>query len=311
MKRWQPLLCLIAWLLMPLADVSAAGRLLVFVSILPQQYFVQQIGGDHVEVQVMVPPGASPATYEPSPRQMVGLAKARLYFAIGVPFEAAWMDKIAAASPALTVVHTDRGIRKRPMAAHTHDEDGAPPAAARPENGNREHPAGDVPRQTHGTPDPHIWLSPPLVERQADTIMAALMAADPAHAGDYARNGRRFRAAVEALDRDLQGILASMKGRRFMVFHPSWGYFADAYGLEQVPIEVEGKDPKPAQLQALIEEARARHIRVIFAQPQFSRRSAALVASEIGGQVVLVDPLAPNWMDNLKQVASQFAAAAR
>ena len=95
MKRWQPLLCLIAWLLMPLADVSAAGRLLVFVSILPQQYFVQQIGGDHVEVQVMVPPGASPATYEPSPRQMVGLAKARLYFAIGVPFEAAWMDKIA------------------------------------------------------------------------------------------------------------------------------------------------------------------------------------------------------------------------
>lgn len=292
------------WLLFPfllastLSALPAGGAPLpVFVSIQPQRYFVQQIGGDHVTVQVMVAPGASPATYEPKPRQMAALTQARLYFAIGVPFEAAWLDKIAAAGPAMTVVRTDQGIRKIPMAAHRHQE-------AEPHDHDEHH-------HDHGIRDPHIWLAPPLVRQQAQTICAALQAADPVHSADYAANLRRFVADIEALDREMQAIFKGRAGGQFMVFHPSWGYFAEAYGLDQVPVEIEGKDPKPAQLQALIEHARERGIRVIFVQPQFSTRSAELLAREIGGQVIFADPLAADWAGNLRAVAAQVAAALR
>ena len=320
------------WLLCPFLLAStlfalpaAAEPLPVFVSIPPQRYFVQQIGGDHVTLQVMVAPGASPATYEPKPRQMAALSEAKLYFAIGVPFEAAWLDKIAAANPAMTVIHTDRGIHKHPMAAHRHageeDDHGETGHGGR-EHGSaadgeghddeaHDHDAHDHDAHDHGIQDPHIWLSPTLVKHQAQTICEALQAADPAHADDYERNYRRFVAVVEALDRDLKAVFESKAGRQFMVFHPSWGYFAEAYDLDQVPVEIEGKDPKPAQLQALIEHARQRKIRVIFVQPQFSTRSAELLAREIGGRVVFADPLAADWADNLRAVAAQVVAALR
>ena len=301
MSPFNLLTALLVLVLAPLSGALAGDGLPVFVSILPQQYFVQQIGGEHVDVQVMVTPGASPATYEPKPRQMAALSRARLYFAIGVPFETAWLDKIAAANPTMQVVHTERGIPKQPMAEHHHGDEHGDDAGQSPEDGH----------SAPGILDPHIWLSPPLVKLQAATIMEALVAADPTHAADYERNGRRFQAAIDALDRDLKKTFAGQEGRRFMVFHPSWGYFAAAYGLVQVPIELEGKDPKPAQLQALIQYARQHHIKVIFVQPQFSRRSAAIVAAEIGGRVVPADPLALNWMENLRQVAGEFAAALR
>ena len=324
MKFVNLMIALFLLIIMPLSGALAGDGLRVFVSILPQQYFVQQIGGEHVNVQVMVAPGASPATYEPKPRQMAALSKARLYFAIGVPFETAWMDKIAAANPSMQVVHTEQGIHKQPMAAHhhegehhqedEHDEDAGQHEGEHHHEAEHHEDADQHPEDSHHGPgilDPHIWLSPPLVKVQADTIMKALMAADPAHAADYERNGRRFMAAIDVLDRDLKKMFAGQEGRRFMVFHPSWGYFAAAYGLVQVPIELEGKDPKPAQLQELIRYARQHHINVIFVQPQFSRRSAALVASEIGGRVVPADPLALNWMENLRQVAEAFATALR
>ena len=287
------------WLLVltVLSGPAGAAPLPVFVSIQPQRYFVQQIGGEHVAVEVMVAPGASPATYEPKPRQMAALTEARLYFAIGVPFETAWLDKIAAANPAMQVIHTDRGIRKRPMAAHRH--------------GASEPHGHDDPDHDHGIPDPHIWLAPPLIEHQAQTICEALQAADPAHSAEYAANLRRFAADLAALDRALRVMFADKAGQQFMVFHPSWGYFAEAYDLEQVTVEIEGKNPKPAQLQALIEHARERGIRVIFVQPQFSTRSAELLAREIGGRVVFADPLAADWAANLKAVAAQVAAALR
>jgi zinc transport system substrate-binding protein len=301
MKHVTLVISFLCVMLTPLSEPTANDRLPVFVSILPQQFFVQQIGGEWVDVQVMVSPGASPATYEPKPKQMADLSRARLYFAVGVPFETAWMDKIAAANPAMQVVHTEKGIPKRPMTAHhhegKHDEDGD------------QHPEDS--HDGHGIPDPHIWLSPPLVKLQANTIMKALMAADPSHAADYARNGRRFSGEIDGLDQELKKTFAGQEGRRFMVFHPSWGYFAAAYGLEQIPIELEGKDPKPAQLQELIQYARQKGIKVIFVQPQFSGRSAAIVAGEIGGQVVIADPLALNWMANLRRVAGEFAAALR
>lgn len=269
----------------------AGHQLDVFVSIAPQKYFVQQIGKERVNVQVMVQPGANPATYEPRPKQMAALSKTQIYFAIGVAFEKAWLGKIAAASPKLRVVHTDHGIQKIPMATHHH------PA---------EHGSGE---NHQSEPDPHIWLSPTLVITQARAILNALVDIDPNHRPVYEANTNVFIAELAALDADLRDMFAGLQEREFMVFHPAWGYFARAYGLKQVPVEIEGKHPKPSQLKALIDHAQKKDIKAIFVQPQFSARSAELIAKAIDGQVIFADPLASDWSDNLRKVGQKFKAA--
>ncbi len=276
----------------------AASQVTVFVSIPPQKSIVRHIGGDRVTVQVMVPPGANPATYEPKPAQMAALMNTRLYLAIGVPFENTWLDKIAAANPEMQVVHTDQDIEKRSMAAHHHAHGKQPHTPARPAH---HHTAtNDTGPESL---DPHIWLAPPLVLVQAKIILSALQEADPTHRNTYADNFQIFARKVETLHRELAALFARQQGMRFIVFHPSWGYFAETYGLVQVPIEIEGKEPKPAHLQSLIQTAREEGISVIFAQPQFSSRSAQLLAREIGGTVLFADPLAEDWMTNLRHVA--------
>jgi zinc transport system substrate-binding protein len=300
---------------------GAAQRIPVFVSIVPQKFFVQQIGKELVEVQVMVQPGANPATYEPKPKQMAEISKAAIYFSIGVPFENAWLGKIAAANPGMQVVATDHDIEKLPMVAHHHHEEGGHHETADAHHeADHDHDEGAVHEKgehgeghdhAHGGLDPHVWLSPPLVKIQARSIMAALQAIDPAHGSVYEDNYRRFAATIDALDRQLKQTFAGRQGLQFMVFHPAWGYFAHAYGLAQVPIEIEGKDPKPAQLQRLIEHARASKINVIFVQPQFSAKSAEQIAKAIHGQVLPADPLAEDWTANLRTVAEKFKAALR
>ncbi len=280
-----------------------ADQLSVFVSISPQKYFVQQIGMDLVKVQVMVQPGASPATYEPKPAQMTALATARVYFSIGVPFESVWLKKIAAANPNLTIAPTDHGILKLNMAAHHHFE-----PDTRPEDKTDRHDS---------LPDPHIWTSPPLVMMQARTILLTLQACDPANRSVYETNYRHFINDLVDLDAEIRQILSDRQDRQerqktaFIVFHPSWGYFADAYALQQVAIEIEGKDPKPAQLQELITRAKEKNIKAVFVQPQFSSRSADIIAKAIGGRVIPADPLAADWAANLRNQALQFRAALR
>ena len=274
----------------------AGEKVAAFVSIPPQKYFLQQIGKQRVDVQVMVQPGASPATYEPRPRQMAAISRTQVYFAIGVPFEKTWLEKIAAANPDMQVVHTDQGIAKIPMAAN-HAK-----AEYRRQNDHQDH---------HGELDPHIWLSPTLVKTQARIILNALVKIDPDHEAAYKANTKVFISKLAALDADLKDIFEGKQGFQFMVFHPSWGYFARSYGLHQVPVEIEGKDPKPAQLKALIKHAKKKNINIIFVQPQFSSRSAELIAKEIGGQVIFADPLASDWSGNLREVAQKFKAALR
>jgi zinc transport system substrate-binding protein len=300
-------------------SVSAADRIPVFVSIPPQKYFVNQIGKELVDVQVMVQPGASPATYEPKPGQMADLSKTKIYFAIGVPFENVWLEKIAAANPDMKVVRTDEGIEKLAMAAHHHHHDDPAEGHHDGEHHDAEH--GHKEDEHHGDAahgedhnghaglDPHIWLSPPLVKIQARNILAALQETDPTNRNAYEANFNEFAGRIDQLDADLKKIFADKEGARFMVFHPAWGYFAHTYGLKQTPIEIEGKNPKPAQLKTLIQHAREKGVKVIFVQPQFSTTSAEVVAREIGGQVAFADPLAEDWMDNLRDVADKFGSA--
>ena len=307
-------LAIIAILFIFAGNCFATDKLPVFVSIVPQKYFVRQIGKSLVDVQAMVQPGSNPATYKPKPRQMVDLSKTKIYFAIGVPFEKVWLERIAAANPTIRVVHTDHGIEKLPMATHHHYQDD--PAKedhdAEHNHGKAEHhgeAAHGKDHHEHAGLDPHIWLSPPLVKIQARAILAALRDVDPAHRNVYEANFKAFVARIDQLDADLKKTFAGKKNLQFMVFHPAWGYFADAYGLKQLPIEIEGKDPKPAQLKGLIHHARENKIKVVFVQPQFSTKSADVVAREIGGQVAFADPLAEDWMDNLRYVADKLGSA--
>ncbi len=264
--------------LTPLSGNAAPLR--VFVSVPPQQTFVEKVGGDHVAVTAMVRPGFNPATYEPSPRQISALADTSLYVRTGVPFEKVWMERIRSANPEMRVLDARDGIDLR---AHP---------------GEPDH-------------DPHVWTSPPLVRLMATNIRDALVELDPANRQDYARNHDAFAAELDELDREIRALLRGVTHRTFMVFHPAWGYFADTYGLTEIAIEHEGKEPGARTLAALIERARRENIQVVFAQPQFDQKLAAEVARAIGGRVVLIDPLSPDYADSLRRAAREMAGALR
>jgi len=270
----------------------AGEPLKVTVSILPQKYFVEKIGGDQVDVAVMVLPGASPATYEPRPRQMANLTESRAYFAVGAPFETHWLGKFASFNPGMEIVLTQAGIAKLPMTSHRHEE-------GKGGRGSSGHGEGL---------DPHIWLSPPLVMLQARNILVGLLKIAPRHRDLFEINYLKFIKELADLDiRIMNRFKESAHGNRFMVYHPAWGYFARAYGLEQIPVETEGKEPSPRELQHLIQLARKDGIHVVFVQPQFSEKSADTIARAINGKVMAADPLADNWAENLEKVAAAFA----
>jgi zinc transport system substrate-binding protein len=273
------------------SPASAENALKVTVSIVPQKYFVQKVAGALVDVSVMVLPGASPATYEPKPQQMVDLTRSKIYFAMGVPFEKVWLRKFARINSKMMIVHTEDGIEKIPMKeSRRHDEK----------------------RHSHGVEDPHVWLSPPLGLIQTRNILDAFLKIDPARGKIYKSNYRTFVGELVDLDLKIRDVFAAKtEGTHFMVYHSSWGYFAKSYGLREIAISVQGKEPTPKELQNLIRQANEKNVKVIFVQPQFSTKSANTVAKSIGAQLVVVDPLEENWAENLLNVAEKFKTALR
>ncbi|MEZ4600668.1 MAG: zinc ABC transporter substrate-binding protein [Syntrophotaleaceae bacterium] len=255
-----------------------------FVSVLPQKYLVERVGGEHVEVSAMVGPGRSPHTYEPTPRQMSELSRTRVFFQIGVPFEQVWIKRITALNPALELVDLRKGIRLLPSPAHHHDH-----------------------HHGHGEElDPHIWTDPMLAKIMAGQILETLSRLQPQRKADFTANYQALVADLAELDRYIRDRLDGVKQRRFLVFHPSWGYFAAAYDLEQIAIETEGKEPGPRALARIIDLARKNNIRTIFIQPQFSRTTAETVARAIDGKVEAIDPLSEDYLDNLRKAADAF-----
>jgi zinc transport system substrate-binding protein len=276
---------------------SGDSKILVFVSILPQAFFAERIGGEHAEVEVLVAPGQSPHTYEPTPLQMAKLARAKALFTIGMPYEQAVARQIKASFPNIEIVDTRQGVPMRKMQAE--EAESAIADAGAPST-------HDHAEEAAGQPDPHIWLNPKLVKIQAKTIADALSRLDPPHAAQYAENLKSLDADLDATDQKIAQMLAPYKGEEFMVFHPAYGYFADAYGLKQISVEVEGKEPEARQLGRLIERARRDNIRVIFIQPQFSAKSAQAVARSIGGKVVPIDDLSRDYLNNLVLMAESI-----
>jgi len=261
------------------------------VSILPEQTFVKAIGKEKVNVAVMVQPGNSPHNYEPKPSQMVEISKAELYFAIGVEFEAAWLPKFKSLNPKMHIVDLAEGITKIEM-PKAHDDE------------HEAHHEG----YTHSGSDPHIWTSPAKVKQIAQNIYKALAQKDPENAGFYKTNLEAFLLSVEETDTQIKQILSTLGNqRKFMVFHPSWGYFAKAYDLEQIAVEVEGKEPKPKVLMHLLREAKEEQVSAIFTQPEFSDAVSKVIAKELNIPIKKISSLAPNWSDNLIGMAQAIA----
>ena len=275
-------------------EENGQGPLSVFVSILPQAFFVERIAGQRVRVEVMVKPGQDPHTFEPTPKQMARLAEADVFFRIGVEFENTLMPRIESTMKGLTVVDCREGIRLRQMDAHEHD--------AEEQEAEEYAGEGHLGGEQEGT-DPHVWLSVRNAIRIAATIHEALVRLDPEGRDIYDRGYGQLVEELEALDRRIAEILAPVKGEPFFVFHPSFGYFADEYGLEQIAVETGGAEPSARQLARLIEEAGSSDVRVIFIQPQFSHKSAGTIAAEIGAAVVPIDPLARDYIENLEKMA--------
>jgi zinc transport system substrate-binding protein len=285
-------------LIIPDAAV-AADKIKVFVSIQPQAYFIERIGGSLVDVGVLVGPGQSPATFEPTPRQMARLARARLYFRIGVPFENSFMRKIKDSFKNLKVIDTRKGVNLLAMEEFAFDDTHQEPEmhSNRVNEGHLLHA---------GQPDPHIWLDPLRVKIQAGTIAGELIEIDPANKDTYQGNLMAFKADLDAVHAKIAGALSPYRGREVLVFHPAYGYFCDSFGLRQVAIESGGKPPGARQMTAVIEKAAKAKVKAIFVQPQFSDDNARAVAGEIGAKVVPLDPMSRDYLRNLEDIAAKI-----
>jgi zinc transport system substrate-binding protein len=255
-------------------------------TITPLGEFVAAVGGERVNVSVLVPPGAEPHTYEPSPSQIRQVADADIYFKNGVGLES-WMDNIIGVNPQMLVVDTSRNV------SLIADEEGA---------ANTE---------GIGAMDMHIWLSPRRAMIQVQNICDGLIAVDPDGKDYYINNRDDYIAKLKELDAYLNSTFARTEKKKFVVLHPAWIYFASDYGLEQIAIEVEEKEPGPRYLAEVVDTARENNITTVFVEPQYNPKLAEVIAKEIGGNVVPIDGLAPNYIDNLKSVGDKIAESLR
>jgi len=280
------------------ADEPAVLPLGVLVTVAPQAEMVRAIGGERVSVTELVPAGQSPHLYEPVPSVLRAAAEATLYFTVGsgIEFERSHLETIRQQNAGLTVLPCAEGVALRGLAEpHHHD------------HGDHDGHDGHA-EQGRGSLDPHIWLSPANLRAMAAHVRDGLVAADPDGEATYTAGHLEYVGRIEELDGELKAMLEPHAGRAFLVYHPSWGYFADAYGLRQIAVEEGGRKPGPAGIAAVIDQAREHGIQVVFVAPQFDRTAAETVAAEIGGRVVVADPLAADVPSTLRALGGELAA---
>lgn len=292
-----------------------SGRTGVLVSIAPHAWLVRQIAGDTVRVITLVRPGESPHTYQPGDAQISEAMHCAAYFRAGVPFERGpWMDAVVSARRGPKVVDLWEPMTVLPSVTrgrgadetHATAERGPSPQGAREHEDAHEH---DHEHNHEDGFDPHAWLAPQHLTTQAQAIATTLTELLPDHAATFAVNLASLRHEISRTDRIVAERLAPLVARRFYVFHPAWGYFAQAYGLEQVAVEVAGQQPAEHELTRIQQAARHDGVRVLFVQPQISGRTAQAVAKAMGGRTVVLDPLAENVLANLLEVAEAIAGA--
>lgn len=306
---------MITGLFMLFSASAFASDLKAAVSIIPQKYLADKISGGRFETMAVVGRGSNPHNYEPKPQQMVFMSKAQVYFSIDLSFEDVWLEKLLSANKNIKHVDCADPIPRFPISGeiiedengHGHEEE----HEHSEEHGHEhEHGEDEHHHHDHGELDPHIWLSPMNMKIMAKLIAGTFSEIDPAGKSVYDKNLAALLREIDSTDAKIRENLKNVpEGTPFMVFHPSWGYFASKYSLRQVAVEVEGKEPKPAQLKKLIGYAKERGIRVVFVQPQFSKKSAQAIAVSIKGEVIEIDPLAYEWSSSLIHVSEVLAKA--
>ncbi|MGB3340318.1 MAG: zinc ABC transporter substrate-binding protein [bacterium] len=244
------------------------------VSILPLAEFTEKIGGDRVLVSVMIPAGTTPHSYEPTPAQLTDLSTAHIYVKVGTPieFEIAWLDKIMSVNKNMFLCNASQNLAL---------------------------PEPDI--------DPHVWLSPLNAQIMIENIYNTLIEIDTKSKALYYRNKQKYIEELSELNERIKNLLSDKKNRKFLVYHPAWGYFANAYDLEQISIETGGKEPTAKGILSIIEQAKRENIHVVFASPQFTTKNAQVIAREIQGTVILIDPLEKNYISNLTDIAEQLS----
>ena len=281
-----------------ITSMAFSAPMEVFVSIPPQKWLSDQIGGTLVTTHVLVDKGQDPHTYEPTPKQITALSQAKLYFTLDLEFEGQIIPKLEQTVPSLHMIDTADSIPKIAMTEHEHDE-----------HGHNDHVKTKEEHHHHEDFDPHVWLSPLNLKIMAADMAKALIAADPANRLTYEKNLLEVSKTLDQLHQQITQELAPFQGASFYVFHPAFGYFAHTYHLQQKAIETGGKSPSPRQLSSLITEAKTNKARVIFVQPQFDPKSASAVANAINGEVVPLDPLAEDVITNLKTMTRKIKMA--
>jgi zinc transport system substrate-binding protein len=260
------------------------GKLIVYATISPQKEMIETIGGDKVNVNIIVPQGSDPHTADLKPNQLTALSKAKIYVMVGsgIEFEVKSMDKIRDLNKNMLVVDSSKGIGLIEMTEHDHED------------------------ETEGGKDPHIWTSLRNGKVMVQNIYEGLVAVDPENKEYYMKNRDEYLGRLDEADNYIMKELEGLDNRSFMIFHPSWGYFAKDYNLTQIPIEIEGKEPTLQSLTNTIEEAKKENIKTIFVSPGFSSKAADIITKEIGGRTEVIDPLAGNYIDNLKITANKI-----
>lgn len=265
----------------------------VSASILPTAFFVEQIGASSVEVNTIVQEFADPHSFEPRASDMKKLENSDLFFAVGIEYEDVWLPKFSKTFPNLKVIKTQGKTPKYDKI--THDD-------------HQEH--GDHKHEEHKHEfDTHIWLDPIMVKEQSKIIANALSQKYPQNSELYSQNLAKFDLQIDKLDIYIKESLKGLENRKFMVFHPSWGYFAKRYNLTQIAIESGGKEPKPAALAKLIKMAKSENIKVIFISPEFSQKSAKLIAEQTGAKLIEINHLSKNWLENMYTIADIFKSS--
>ncbi len=266
------------------------GPIAVYASVMPQADIMERIGGDHVEVGVLIGPGQDAHTYDPSPREIERLAAAELLFTTGLEYEARIVGTLERSARGVHVVDLTEGIELRELEAHYHDP--------------------SVPHSHDNEPgDPHIWLGPDEVRRQAQTIRDAFIAVRPHREDEFRQGYETFLETVDEVERELTALLEPMRGSTILVYHPAFGYLTDHFGITQLAVEAGGREPSPRQLEKTIELALEAGVEVVFTQPEYDDIASRAVARAIGARTVAVTDLGDDWVELMREIGEAIAGA--
>ncbi len=271
-------------------DAQQGNSNVISVTIDPQRYVVEKIAGDKFKVNCVVPFGQSPESYDPTPQEMINISRSKAYFRIGeIGFEQAWMKAICEQNPSMPVYDLSKGINLVKMDAHHHHH----------HDGECEH--------HHGSNDPHIWTSVKNMKIIALNVLDAVIELDKENEEYYRSNYKAFADELEKTEAEIDSLLVPLKGKAFIIYHPTLTYLAADYGMTQLCIEIDGKEPSPAQLKELVDTARKNNVKIVFIQKEFDQKNASLIAKETGCKLVSINPLDYDWTKEMKEIAKALA----